>query len=160
MSESVQNDEFYLRYYVGHRGRFGQEFIEYELYPSGHLRYANNSNYSHTHNSMIRKEVFVSPAVVEEIKRVIQASTIVQMDDSFWKDPDAEGSTSAGRQELECKIGSHHFAFTACEIGSLADIQKSSDPAGLKIFYCLTQDLMSLVLALISINFKARPIPS
>jgi protein mago nashi len=158
MSETGNSlDEFYVRYYSGHRGKFGQEFYEFELYPSGQLRYANNSNYSYKHDSMIRKEVFVSPAVVEEVKRMIQASDIIQLDDSNWKDPD-EGN-SAGRQELECKIGSHHIAFTACEIGSLVDIQKSSDPVGLKIFYYLTQDLKALVLTLISCHFKARPIP-
>jgi protein mago nashi len=158
MSETGNSlDEFYVRYYSGHLGKFGQEFYEFELYPSGQLRYANNSNYSYKHDSMIRKEVFVSPAVVEEMKRMIQASEIIKLDDSNWKDPD-EGN-SAGRQELECKIGSHHIAFTACEIGSLVDIQKSSDPVGLKIFYYLTQDLKALVLTLISCHFKARPIP-
>lgn len=149
-------DEFYLRYYSGHHGRFGHEFIELELYPSGKLRYANASNYDHTHDSMIRREVFVSPAVVEEFKRIIQESDITRVDDSKWKAPD-EGA--AGRQELECKIGKHHIAFTACEIGSLIDIQKSSDPEGLKSFYYLTQDLKALVLTLISCHFKARPIP-
>jgi len=153
MSESAHHDEFYVRYYVGHRGRFGHEFMEYEILPSGKLRYANNSNYKH--DSMIRKEVFLSPAVVEEVKRIIQASDIVRVDDSNWKEPD---EASTGRQELECKIGSHHISFTACEIGSLVDIQKSSDPEGLQIFYFLTQDLKALVLSLISCHFKKRPI--
>jgi len=44
--------EFYLRYYVGHKGKFGHEFR-----PDGKLRYANNSNYKN--DTMIRKEVFV-----------------------------------------------------------------------------------------------------
>lgn len=26
-SDSAHNDEFYLRYYVGHKGRFGHEFM-------------------------------------------------------------------------------------------------------------------------------------
>ena len=37
--------EFYLRYYVGHKGKFGHEFMEFEIWPDGRLRYANNSNY-------------------------------------------------------------------------------------------------------------------
>eukprot|EP00962_Isochrysis_galbana_P014163 scaffold4035_cov132-Isochrysis_galbana.AAC.9 len=47
-------DEFYLRYYVGHKGKFGHEFLEFEFRPDGRLRYANNSNYKN--DTMIRKE--------------------------------------------------------------------------------------------------------
>lgn len=72
--------DFYLRYYVGHKGKFGHEFLEFEfrpdgepregrgrdprgsglrlmcvLLPTGKLRYANNSNYKN--DVMIRKEV-------------------------------------------------------------------------------------------------------
>jgi protein mago nashi len=156
MTEASAQDEFYVRYYVGHKGRFGHEFMEFELYPSGKLQYANNSNYKH--DSLIRKEVFVSPAVVEEVKRIIQESSITEVDDTNWKEPNEDDDL--GRQELECKIGSHHIAFTACEIGSLVDIEKSSDPEGLKVFYYLTQDLKALILTLISCHFKARPIPT
>jgi hypothetical protein len=51
-SKSV--DDFYLRYYVGHKGKFGHEFLEFEFKPDGHMRYANNSEYKKDH--MIRKE--------------------------------------------------------------------------------------------------------
>ena len=38
--------DFYLKYYVGHRGKFGHEFLEFEIDgKSGRLRYSNNSNY-------------------------------------------------------------------------------------------------------------------
>ena len=47
-------EEFYCRYYVGHKGRFGHEFMEFELTSDGKLRYANNSNYKN--DTMIRKE--------------------------------------------------------------------------------------------------------
>lgn len=47
--------DFYLRYYVGHKGKFGHEFLEFEFRPDGKLRYANNSNYKN--DIMIRKEV-------------------------------------------------------------------------------------------------------
>lgn len=39
------SEDFYLRYYVGHKGKFGHEFLEFEFRPDGKLRYANNSNY-------------------------------------------------------------------------------------------------------------------
>ena len=31
-------DEFYLRYYVGHQGKFGHEFLEFEFRPDGKVR--------------------------------------------------------------------------------------------------------------------------
>jgi len=150
-AETAHNDEFYVRYYVGHRGQYGHEFFELELYPSGKLRYANNSNYKH--ESMVRREVFVGPAVTEEFKRIINESGITSVDDSTWEEPETRG------QELEIKIGNQHIAFTCPEIGSLVDMQKSKDPEGLKTFYYLTQDLKCLVLSLITMHFKVRPIP-
>lgn len=51
--------DFYLRYYVGHKGKFGHEFLEFEFRPDGKLRYANNSNYKN--DTMIRW-AFSSPA--------------------------------------------------------------------------------------------------
>jgi protein mago nashi len=67
-------DEFYLRYYVGHKGKFGHEFLEFEFRPDGKLRYANNSNYKN--DTMIRKEVFVSPSILREARRIIQDSDV------------------------------------------------------------------------------------
>ncbi|EHA8592253.1 putative protein mago nashi [Cocos nucifera] len=69
---SGEQDEFYLRYYVGHKGKFGHEFLEFEFRPDGKLRYANNSNYKN--DTMIRKEVFVTPAVLREYCRIIADS--------------------------------------------------------------------------------------
>ena len=39
---------------VGHKGKFGHEFLEFEFRSEGRLRYANNSNYKN--DTMIRKE--------------------------------------------------------------------------------------------------------
>jgi protein mago nashi len=39
---------------VGHKGKFGHEFMEFEFTDDGKLRYANNSNYKN--DVMIRKE--------------------------------------------------------------------------------------------------------
>ena len=50
----AKNIDFYLRYYVGHKGRFGHEFMEFELTQDGKLRYANNSNYKN--GQIIRKQ--------------------------------------------------------------------------------------------------------
>jgi protein mago nashi len=146
-------DDFYVRYYVGHRGRFGHEFMEFELSPSGKLRYANNSNYKH--DEMIRREVYLSPAVVEEMRRIITESEICNVNDSNWKEP----RENQPRQEMEIKIGNEHIAFTCSEIGSMLDVNTSEDPQGFKIFYYLTQDLKCLVMSLITLHFKVKPIP-
>lgn len=61
-------ERFYLRYYVGHRGKFGHEFLEFDFRPDGKLRYANNSNYKN--DTLIRKEVVVSKSVLAELKRM------------------------------------------------------------------------------------------
>jgi protein mago nashi len=71
---SSEGEEFYLRYYVGHKGKFGHEFLEFEFRPDGKLRYANNSNYKN--DTMIRKEVFVTPSVVRECRRIIAESEV------------------------------------------------------------------------------------
>ncbi|CAN0913978.1 Protein mago nashi homolog 2, partial [Linum grandiflorum] len=143
--------EFYLRYYVGHKGKFGHEFLEFEFRPDGKLRYANNSNYKN--DTMIRKEVFLSPAVLKECRRIISDSEIMKEDDNNWPEPDR-----VGRQELEIVMGNEHISFTTSKIGSLVDVQSSKDPEGLRIFYYLVQDLKCFVFSLISLHFKIKPI--
>lgn len=69
-----EEEEFYLRYYVGHKGKFGHEFLEFEFRPDGKLRYANNSNYKN--DTMIRKEVFLTPSVLQECRRIISQSEV------------------------------------------------------------------------------------
>lgn len=82
-------EDFYLRYYVGHKGKFGHEFLEFEFRPDGKLRYANNSNYKN--DTMIRKEAYVHNSVMDELKRVILDSEIMDEDDSLWPPPDRVG---------------------------------------------------------------------
>ena len=74
MAGEEENSEFYLRYYVGHKGKFGHEFLEFEFRPDGKLRYANNSNYKN--DTIIRKEVYVTPAVLRECRRIISESEV------------------------------------------------------------------------------------
>ncbi|KAK9906502.1 hypothetical protein WJX75_002990 [Coccomyxa subellipsoidea] len=143
--------DFYLRYYVGHKGKFGHEFLEFEFRPDGQLRYANNSNYKN--DTMIRKEGFVAPAILEELKRIIEDSEILKEDDANWPPPD-----KVGRQELEIIMGETHISFTTTKLGSLMQVQQSKDPDGLRIFYYLVQDLKCMVFSLIAAHFKIQPI--
>ncbi|TYZ60124.1 hypothetical protein PybrP1_005871 [[Pythium] brassicae (nom. inval.)] len=148
----ARDDDFYLRYYVGHKGKFGHEFMEFEFRGDGKLRYANNSNYKK--DSMIRKEVTVSQAVIEELKRIVKDSEITKEDDKEWPEPDR-----VGRQELEVVYDDEHISFTCSKIGSLLDVQGSKDPEGLRVLYYLVQDLKCLVFSLVTLHFKIKPIP-
>merc|ERR1712023_614274 len=127
---NMADEEFYLRYYVGHKGKFGHEFLEFEFRPDGKLRYANNSNYKN--DTMIRKEVFVTQAVMDEVKRIIEESELLSEDDSSWP-------------ELEVVLGNEHISFATTKIGSLLEVQQSKDPEG-------------LVFSLVGLHFKIQPI--
>ncbi|KAF1898611.1 hypothetical protein Lal_00023616, partial [Lupinus albus] len=132
VSGEEENGEFYLRYYVGHKGKFGHEFLEFEFRSDGKLRYANNSNYKN--DTIIRKELYLTPPVLRECRRIISQSEIMKEDDNNWPEPDR-----VGRQELEIVMGNEHISFTTSKIGSLMDVQNSADPEGLRIFYYLVQ---------------------
>merc|ERR1712124_234347 len=113
--------DFYLRYYVGHRGKFGHEFLEFEFKPNGKLRYANNSNYKG--DKCIRKEMCVSKAVMRELKRMVIESEVLKEDDRDWPEADR-----IGQQELEIVCDDEHASFQTSKIGSLLDVRNSKDP--------------------------------
>ncbi|PWN99554.1 putative mago nashi protein [Tilletiopsis washingtonensis] len=146
----MASSDFYLRYYIGHEGRHGHEWLEFE-YNRGRLRYANNSNYRN--ESLLRKEMWVSPLLVEELRRLVQESEIMKEDDGKWPKKNI-----VGRQELEVRLGNEHISFETAKLGSLVEVQDSEDPEGLRVFYYLVQDLKCLIFSLISLHFKIKPI--
>ncbi|KAI1074058.1 Mago nashi protein [Whalleya microplaca] len=153
---SSSGEPFYLRYYSGHSGRFGHEFLEFDFRVVGDgrsavARYANNSNYRN--DSLIRKEMCVSSLVVDEIRRIVKSSEIMKEDDGKWPQKNKDG-----RQELEIRLGNDHISFETAKIGSLIDVTESADPEGLRVFYYLVQDLKALVFSLTSLHFKIKPI--
>ncbi|KAK1083904.1 Protein mago nashi [Friedmanniomyces endolithicus] len=153
---AATGDPFYVRYYSGHSGRFGHEFLEFDFRVVGDgrsaiARYANNSNYRN--DSLIRKEMCVSLLMITEIKRIIKESEVLKEDDTKWPQKNKDG-----RQELEIRLGSEHISFETAKIGSLVDVNESEDPEGLRVFYYLVQDLKALVFSLISLHFKIKPI--
>ena len=132
---------FYLRYYSGHKGRFGHEFLEFEIREDGRVRYANNSNYKS--DLMIRKEVYVGGLVVEEIKS-----------DEKWPAADRDG-----KQELEITgENGETVMLTTAKIGSMSEVNSSRDPQGLQTFYYLVQDLKCLLFSLINLHFRVKPV--
>lgn len=79
------------------------------------LRYANNSNYKN--DTIIRKEVYVSSAILNELERIIEDAGIMQEDDSKWPEPDR-----AGRQELEIITNNDHISFATTKLGSMVQV--------------------------------------
>lgn len=148
---AASKGDFYCRYYVGHKGKFGHEFLEFEFTSAGQMRYANNSNYKN--DTMIRKEAIVSKTVINELRRILEDSEILKEDDNEWPAPDR-----VGRQELEVVLGDQHISFCTTKLGSLMQVQQSKDPDGLRVFYYLVQDLKCMVFSLMSAHFKIQPI--
>lgn len=144
-------DDFYVRYFTGHRGKSGSEFLEFEFTSQGRLRYANNSNYRN--DTLIRREVYVSSLVLDELRRMIISSEILQHDDSHWPEPN-----KAGKQELEIVNGPQHICFMTSKIGSFSEVQQCEDPSGLSAFYYLVQDLKAFVFSLIALHFRVKPV--
>ncbi|GAA5999418.1 mago nashi family protein [Rhodotorula paludigena] len=142
-------DQFYLRYYSGHVGSYGHEFIEFEI-TGNQLRFALNTNYRN--EGLIRRQMNLSEAVLAEFKRIVDESEVVKEDDQNWPKKNV-----VGRQELEILHAPHHISFETAKIGSLVDVQNSDDPEGLRVFYYLVQDLKIFVYSLISLHFKIKP---
>jgi len=97
----------YIIFSVGHHGKFGHEFLEFEFRPDGKLRYANDSNYKR--DLLIRKEIYLNGLVLEELRRIVRESEVMAEDDRLWPMPD-----KVGRQELEIIMGTEHIKFTVC----------------------------------------------
>merc|ERR1712146_727914 len=79
------NIDFYFRYYSGHKGKFGHEFLEFDFRPDGKFRYANNSHYKK--DSIIKKEIYVSRIVMEELIKMVEKSEVLCEDDDGWPLP-------------------------------------------------------------------------
>lgn len=161
-------DGFSLSYYAGHQGRFGHEYLEFsvdQLPNADHavIVYTNNSNYRK--DDSIKKTFSVSNIVVDQIKSIIAESEIMKESDGQWPPKNRDG-----KQTLTIRIGresrtlvvcillpqsSHHnLTSQTTKLGSLADVKKSDDPDGLRIFYYFVQDIKALVFSLISLHFK------
>lgn len=118
------------------------------------LRYANSSKYKD--GETIRKECYISQSVLNELKRIIESSNVMNESDDQWPDPSP--SNHFGTQELEIVLNGQHISFATAIIGSMLQIQSSKDPEGLTVFYYLVQDLKVFVQSLFSCHHKIPPI--
>ncbi|KAK4332624.1 protein mago nashi [Rhodotorula toruloides] len=146
---TMSTDPFYMRYYSGHVGSYGHEFIEFEI-SGNRLRFALNTNYRN--EGLLRREMYLSEATLKEFQRIVAESEITKEDDSKWPQ-----KSVIGKQEFECRMAPYHLAFQTAKIGSLVDVQNSDDPEGLRVFYYLVQDLKIFVYSLISLHFHIKP---
>ncbi|KAJ2804188.1 hypothetical protein H4R20_002603 [Coemansia guatemalensis] len=144
-------EDFYIYFYTGHKGRFGHEFFRFEIDHEGHLKYANNSNYRR--DSIIHKNLQMSPTLINVVKKIVEDSEIMKEDDKRWPQRDENG-----RLQLEIKMDGKSINFETAKISSLADTLNTDDPEGLRVLYYLVQDFKCLILSLISFHFKIKPI--
>ncbi|RNF06639.1 mago nashi-like protein [Trypanosoma rangeli] len=147
--ETMESHLYHIRYFAGHTGRYGNEFLEFDIRDDGTLKYGNNSRYRN--ENIIKKQARVSPAVLEEIKRIIITSAVLESDDERWPQPDRNG-----RQELEIHLGNTHISLVTNKITSISEVEKADDSKGLETFYYFVRDIKSLVLALVSLHFKIK----
>ena len=85
----MKPNEFYLRYYVGHDGKHGHEFLEFELTSNGRLRYTNNTSYKGENS--ISREWYVSTSVIGEFSRIVKESNIFSTHPNRWPLKDRAG---------------------------------------------------------------------
>ena len=72
---------------------------------------------------------------MQELRRIIEDSEVMQEDDNLWPQPDR-----VGRQELEIVMDNEHISFTTSKIGSLLDVNQS------KLVFSLCLDLKMPIL--------------
>lgn len=150
--------DFYLRYYVGHAGRFGHEFLEYEIREDGTIRYGNHSKYRdktamQNPSGLIKKRLTVSPIVLEEFKRIVRASNIANNKSETWPKPDR-----SGRQELELVLDGQHMMLSTNMTSTAQDIARIADAEGFQNFTYLVHDTKQLILSLMQMHHRIRAV--
>ncbi|MES1921379.1 hypothetical protein MHBO_002913 [Bonamia ostreae] len=144
---SATDERFYIRYCIGHKGKFGTEYLEFKIDDSGRLTYINTSDYKR--EIYIFKELYLSRHLLDEIMNIVRESDIVNQNDENWPKPDF-----TGKQEIEIVDGQYHISFVTTKIGSLSEIETSRDPDGLKKLHFLVLDLKSIVFDIISLHLR------
>ena len=94
----------------------------------------------------------MNTCVVNELRRIVTESGILDATDDAWPEPN-----NVGKQELEITLGDNKLTFETAKIGSLNDVKDSEDPESLRILYYLVQDLRCMFSSLISMHFKMKP---
>lgn len=80
---------------------------------TGKLKYHNNSEYKS--DQLIRKQAFVSQTVIDEMRKIVMESGILECKDEEWPKPD-----KIGKQELVVRVGTKEVSLQTSKIGSYA----------------------------------------
>ncbi len=150
-NNTSETPDFYFRYYSGHHGKHGHEFMELEVKSDGVLRYANNSGYRGADG--IKKEGCLSPPVLGELKRLLRASEVLTVDDAAWPAPDRNG-----RQELEVLLDGQHISFATNKVSTIPEIEATQDREGLTKFVQLVSDAKLMLQTLIALHHRMMSI--
>ena len=150
MASRNNPNDFYLQFYIGHKGQFGHEYLSFSI-KDGYLKYSNNSNYKN--DEVIKKQVALSHLMIDEFIKIIDDAEITRENEKLWPMPN-----KVGKIELIVRHGETEWKGRTCKLGSLSEVNQSKDPEGLRIFYYLVQDLKTLVLSIMSLHFKIKPI--
>ncbi|EKE42506.1 mago nashi protein [Entamoeba nuttalli P19] len=134
-------NHFYLRYYNGNHNQYGKEYIKFEIFDNGELKYCNQSRYRN--ETEIIKKLHLTRVVMKEIQDIISQSHILIQTDAHWPN-----NINGSRQELEIEMNDNHIFFVTSKFGTLNEIRQSKDPQGLLIFYNFINDLICLLTTL------------
>ena len=150
-SNTKPDSTFFLRYFVGHRGKYGHEFIEYSVDNSGALRYINGTNYKK--DGQLSCSAICDKSIVECVVDQVRKSNLLECDDTNWPYPD-----KGGRQELEIVIDNKHYSFVTCKLNSSEEIQFRGYQHDIEQFYKLVLEIRSFFTNLIQIHTQESPI--
>lgn len=137
---------FYLLLLTSQR----RDYLKFEV-EGNELTYTNSSS-----EDVIRHRMYLSDFVVEELKRMVDESEIMDERDKNWPMPDDTET------KLEIEFGSgrktKYVKLTTHKLVSIAKIMETKDPEGLKNFFHLTSDLRVFFMNLITIMYKVKPL--
>lgn len=136
---------------LGHGGRYGHEFLEFEVKCNGVLTYLNQSRYKR--EAKIFRKVQLSAEVLAIIQDMIEMSGLSQVTrniENGWLSEVNDASTSAGIQEIEVLTSKRHYFFA---------LPRQLDPTDEKLrkLYELTDKLNEFLIFLVQTHFKASP---
>lgn len=151
----------------GHRGRFGHEFVEFEVSNQGWLRYSNSSRYRKS--EVIRKGVQLGVLAVEHLKRAIRNSGVLNLPENLaysWSTTQMSLTSKAlqyqpaqdiGRQELEIILDGKNLFLTTPKLEYLRERDTFIAKDGLSSYLDICQELKGFLLSLINVHFKVSP---
>lgn len=160
----------YFWFSMGHRGRFGHEFMEFEINNQGWLKYSNGSHYRKS--DAIRKEVQLSSLVLDQIKEMVEKTGILSLtaeEEGKWpavdmgrtqkseQPPHDTKDNIQGRQELEIVLNGKNLYLRTPKFKYVHDLEGLEEEKNLKTYFHLCQQLKGFILSLINVHFKVSP---